>query len=275
MIKKRRIAVVLLTIALFIGSCATLEQLIQKPQITFDRLDFREMSLLEGTFMFRFNIANPNPVGVRLDDILYDFDINGSRFLSSRLDQGLNLVASGTAPLEIPLTINYLDAFNSLSAFIRSDALDYRLNGSAAVGPVRLPFSKSGSIDVPKIPDITVKSISIDRLSVTGASLKLALGMKNSNAFAVTMDGLEYAAWMGDVELAKGVAGNVRPLAANGQSTMDLDVDLNFLQLGRGVQALLSGSSAPCRLTGNMLVNTLSGVQKIPFQFDGKVPITK
>jgi hypothetical protein len=56
---------------------------------------------------------------------------------------------------------------------------------------------------------------------------------------------------------------------------MDLDVNLNFLQLGRGVQALLSGSSAPCRLTGNMLVNTLSGVQKIPFQFDGKVPITK
>ena len=102
---QKRIAVVLLTMAVLIGSCATLEQLIQKPQITFDRLDFRDMSLLEGTFVFRFNIANPNPVGVRLDDILYDLDINGSRFLSSRLDRGLNLVASGTAPLEIPLTI--------------------------------------------------------------------------------------------------------------------------------------------------------------------------
>ncbi|MBC2712245.1 MAG: LEA type 2 family protein [Desulfosarcina sp.] len=273
--QKKLSAALILVMALIIGGCATIEQLIQKPEIAFDSLGTRNMSLLEGTLLFRFNVSNPNPVGVRVDDILYDLDINGERFISSRLAQGLNLAASDTSPMEIPVTINYLKFFNSLSRFIRSDALDYRLTGSAGVGPLRIPYRASGRIDVPKLPDITVDSIKVDSISFTGASLKLALGMRNPNAFALKMDGLEYTARLGDVELAKGVARNVTPLAGNGRSVMTVDVNLNFLELGRSAQALLSGSSTRCHLSGNMLFNTLAGVEKIPFQFDGKVPFIK
>ncbi|WP_319524548.1 LEA type 2 family protein [uncultured Desulfosarcina sp.] len=272
---KRTTIIICTVFLLMLGGCATIEQLIQKPEITFDSLGTREMSLLEGTFLFRFNVSNPNPVGVHLNDILYDLDINGNRLVSSQLSQGLDLAASGTSPLEIPVTINYLDFFNSLSQLVGADQLDYRISGSAAVGPFRIPYSSSGKLDVPKLPDITVENIKIDSFSLTGAKLKLTLGMKNPNAFAMKMDGLEYAAQLGDVKLAEGKASMSNALGANGRTMMDLDLNLNFLELGRNARTLLSGSSARCLLTGNMLTNTSAGTQKIPFAFDGNVPFTK
>jgi len=264
-------AVVLLTL----GGCATIEQLIQKPEITFDSLGTRDMSLLDGTFLFRFNVSNPNPVGVHLGDILYDLDINGKRLVSSQLSKGLDLAASGTSPLEIPVTIDYLDFFNSLSQLVGADQLDYRLSGSAAVGPFRIPYSSAGKLDIPKLPDITVENIEIESFSLTGAKLKMTLELKNPNAFAMKMDGLEYAAQLGDVKLAEGKANMSTALGANGRSLMDLDLNLSFLELGRSARTLLSGSSAPCRLTGNILTKTPAGMQKLPFQFDGNVPFLK
>jgi LEA14-like dessication related protein len=272
---KRTAIIMSAVLILTLGACATIEQLVQKPEITFESLGTRDMSLLEGTFLFRFNVSNPNPVGVRLGDILYDLDINGKRLASSQLSQGLDLAASGTSPLEIPVTINYLDFFNSLAQLVGADSLDYRLSGSAAVGPFRIPYSSSGKLDIPKLPDITVENIKIDRFSLAGAKLRLALGLRNPNAFAVKMDGLEYAAQLGGVKLAEGTANMSTAMGANGRSMMDLDLNLNFLELGRSARTLLSGASAPCRLTGNMLMNTPAGMQKIPFQFDGDVPFLK
>ena len=265
----------LLAVILTLGACASLEQLIQKPEIHFDSLGTRNMSLVDGTFLFRFNVANPNPVGVHLDDITYDLDINGERFVSSRLPQGVNLTASGTSPMEIPVTINYLDFFGSISRLIQSDALDYRLSGSAGVGPLRIPYRTSGKLDLPRLPDISVERITVDRLSFTGASLKLALGMRNPNAFVMKMDGLEYAARLGGVEVAKGVAHNLSPMASHGRSTMAIDLDLSFLELGRSAQALLTGSSAHCQFSGNLLVDSMAGIQRVPFAFDGNVPLIR
>ncbi len=272
---KKWTAALILAMVLTIGACASLEQLIQKPEIDFESLGTQNLSLSEGTFLFRFSVSNPNPVGVGVDDIRYDLDINGENFISSRLAQGLHLAASGSTPMEIPVTINYMDVFKSLSRFLQSDALDYRLTGSAGVGPLRIPYRTSGKIDLPKMPDITVDGIRIDRLSFNGASLKLVLGLKNPNAFSTKIDGLEYAARLGDVDLAKGTARQTTALTGNGRSTMDVNVNLNFLALGRSARTLLSGSSARCLLTGSMLVDTLTGLEKIPFQFDGQVPFIK
>jgi len=272
--KKAAVAAIL-AMVLTIGGCATIQELVKQPEISFDSLAAQEMSLVQGTFLFRFNVANPNPVGLHLDDILYDLDINGQRFVSSRLDQGLDLVASGSSPLEIPVTINYLDFFDSLAKLVGSDTVDYALSGSAAVGLLRIPYRSSGKLDVPKLPDISVDSIKIDSLSFNGAALKMTLGLKNPNAFGLKMDGLEYAARIGDLELAKGTARNITPLAAKGRSLMDVAVDLDFLEMGRGAMTLFSGSSATCNFTGNMLMDTPAGTHTIPFRFDGQVPFIK
>lgn len=130
--------------------------------------------------------------------------------------------------LEIPVTVNYLGIFNLLSGFIQAathwtaDSADQRVWGY-----FRIPYRTSGTLDVPKLPDISVDSFKIERLSFTGASLRLSLGMNNPNAFTMPMDGLEYAALFGEVELTKGMARQVAPLTVNGRSTMDIDVNLN------------------------------------------------
>jgi hypothetical protein len=51
--------------------------------------------------------------------------------------------------MEIPITINYLDLFDSLTRFLESDALNYHLTGSAAVGLLRIPYQASGKLELP------------------------------------------------------------------------------------------------------------------------------
>jgi hypothetical protein len=56
---------------------------------------------------------------------------------------------------------------------------------------------------------------------------------------------------------------------------MAIDLDLSFLELGRSAQALLTGASARCQFSGNLLVDSLAGIQRVPFAFDGNVPLIR
>ncbi len=260
---------------LLMSGCATLDQIVQKPIVRFDSVGIDNLSLVEGTFLFRFNVENPNPVGIRVSEIIYDLRLNDRNFVKSRLDQGLRLRGSGVSPMEIPVTINYLDLFDSVATFTKSDFIKYNLTGSIGVGPFRIPYRTQGKMDVPKLPKISVDKVKINAISFTGASLRFVLGLENQNAFDIGLDGIEYAIKLGDTSLARGTARPDAPLVKNSRTNLGVDMDINILQAGRSFKELISRPSAGCSIIGNMLYNTQRGVKKVPFNFKGNVPLIR
>jgi LEA14-like dessication related protein len=265
-------AVVLLALGLM--ACATIRQAIQEPTVSFRDLTPQRLSLVEGDFLFNFDVHNPNALGLKLSRMIYSLKVNQVEVAKSTRDTQLDLPAKGTALMSLPVSIRYWDLFQNATDFMAAKRIGYELSGSAKVGPFTIPYRKSGTLDLPLLPAISVDSIHIDSLSLSGAALSLTLRIKNPNGFDVKLRGLTYAFTLQGRELAQGSAQGSAPVAKKGETQLNLNLDLNFSELGRSVTAILKGESSPYQLSGEMLLDSSDGTPKrIPFQSTGRIPL--
>ncbi len=253
-----------------------MDQLIQKPTVSFVNMHMRQADLTKGTAVFNFHISNPNPIPIRADRITYDLKFNNRNFISGALDQGMHLAAGSTSRLGVPVTLQYLDFFDSLSQLWNTGAADYTLTGGFAVGPFTIPFKAHGKFDLPKMPKISLVKVKIDQLSPSGARLRCRLKMDNSNAFQLAMKRLEYHLKLGNTSFAKASVLPDGPIAANDATTMNLGFDISFTQMGYPAYQLLLGNDAGYRLEGAMVFDATDGKEnRVPMTAAGRVPFSR
>lgn len=274
---RRRIALVMFALILgLFGGCATLNQLVQKPTVTFHSLDLEDASLLESTLRFNFKVNNPNPIGLRTGRLNYDLKINDSPFTSGHLDQGVSLPSEGTGTLSVPITVAYLDFLDSIVSLVQNRTATYDLKGTMAVGPFDIPFQTQGKFDLPRMPKISLDAVNIEKLSFTGASLNCRLRMDNPNAFNILFKQLDYTLKLGQTRVAKTSAATEGVLGQKGASTMNLALDLSFADIGRAGYQLLMGNSSTYQIEGQMLMDSSTlGSRAVPFSASGKVPFSR
>lgn len=253
--------------------CATLEQIIQKPTATFKGFQLTDPSLMQGTAVFDFDVTNPNPIGISAHRIHYDLQLNGQNFVSGQLNKGLSLPASGTGRMRIPVTIQYLDFFKSVDQLLQNKSTDYLLKGGFSVGPFTIPFQAKGSFSLPQMPKISLDSIQIKNYSLSGASLSCKLNLDNPNAFNLLFKRLDYNLKLGGTQFAKASALPSGPIAGNGQSLINLGMDVSFAQLGLTAYRLLQKSKTDYSLNGGIVFDTPAGGERlVPFNLSGQVP---
>jgi LEA14-like dessication related protein len=257
-----------------LSGCASLEHMIQKPTATFSHMQIASADLFESTAVFSFNIHNPNPISIRAGHITYDLKLNGRDFVKGQLDQGATLAAGGTSMLQIPITMAYLDFFDSMAQLWSTRSSDYALTGGFTVGPLVIPFQAHGVLDLPKMPRISLESIEVRKLSLSGATLNCQVQMSNPNTFDLLFKKLDYALRLGGASLGQASALPAGPIGKNGKSTIALALDLSFAQMGRSVFQMLQGTKADYRLDGGLIFDRpAKGEEKVPFSLSGKSPL--
>ncbi len=262
----------IMTIALLLYGCAVFQNIIQQPTVEFDSVAMRDMTLFDGTAVFRFKVGNPNPVNLNLDGLTYLIRIDGRDFLNGDLKQGLTLPANGVLAVEVPIRINYMDFFNSIADFLKKDSLKYDLSGTFAFGIFNIPYSHQGDFTVPKLPKVSLKSAAVRKMSLAGADLILQLEMANDNPFAVALKNLDYGIKIGGVSIADGKTAAISPLTDQGRQVIEVPVHINFLTLGQTAYQLLNKGSAAYEVSGNMGVEVPElGIKPVPFTRSGQV----
>ncbi len=269
--RRSLICFIALLAALLFSGCAALQEMVRKPTVKFEGLTLTDMTLFAARPVFRLRVSNPNPLGLKINSVAYDLKINGRPFLKDVMEKGIALPAKGAAVVDIPVTLNYLNLYESVMEFIRSDRIAYDFSGTVGLGMFEVPYSAAGDVDLPKMPDVALKRLRVERLSFTGASLEMTLEVGNRNPFPVDLSGLNYGLKLGGREIASGRAGRVSAIDENGAVTVRIPLDVSFLELGKTVFSLLSGSSAQYELFGDMQV----GGKEIPFQKAGKIPLKR
>ena len=254
------------------GGCAYLQELVDPPTVTFESMRFENTDLFQATPVFKFNVDNPNPMGLPVNKIAYNLKINNRKFINGSSDAYIRIKAASAGSVELPVTINYLDLFESAVDFIQSKSVDYTLSGNIDVGPFAIPYETTGAFDMPQLPKLTLNGINVSKMNLTGASLVVDIGIENDNPFAVNLNGLEYGIRLGGNQVATGVTESVPPIAEQGSSTLKIPLNLNFLELGRSAASLLSGSSTGYDFSGAMQFDVPKmGIKKFPFQKSGQV----
>lgn len=261
------------SLLLMLGGCATLEQQIKQPEVSLGDVRITSVSLADAQLAFDLDVKNPNPVGVSMKGLSYKLQLQDKSLFDGALTERLRVGANDTSRVTLPFTLRYEDIYGTLLALRDNKELRYQLSGEADFGLIRLPYSKSGSLALPSLPDISVESLRINKLGLSGVDLSLALKVANGNSFPIRLNGLDYNLKLADASLINGSSAAPLAVEANKSGQLLLNMSLNYAQIGSLLQSLRSSSSLPIEFNSQMKVPGLKGETLLPYDWKGQVPL--
>jgi len=274
-----------LILLLFLG-CAALQQIanIQEPKLDVQNVRFTGMSFEDIDLAFDIKIKNPNPLSATLAALDYDFQINDASFLKGQQEKQISILANGESTVEIPLTLNFKDLYNTFQALKNQDSSAYKLMCGLSfnlpvLGPTRIPVSKSGNLPNLKLPDVSIGSLKLNKISLTGADLDLKLNVKNANTFSFLLNKLNYDFVVNGKTWVKGLSQKQMQVKEKGESTISIPISLNFLEMGTVIYQMINGNQKlNYQLKGNVDLNSslpLLGQVSLPLDRVGEINISR
>lgn len=256
----------------------------QKPKVSvadqrFTRLDFERVNMA-----FGIKVDNPNPVSIELGGLDYDLKLAGQNFASGKQKKTLRMGASGASRFELPLSLSYQEIFITLKSLKGKDTIPYELTTGLMIdvpllGRLRYPVSTRGELPIPRLPKISLKSLRLDKLNFSYATILLTLEVDNPNAFGLALNRLDYDFKVNGKRWIKGNRANAGQLEEKGKSDITLPLTLNFMELGSSLYGLLdSGKPLNYSLSGKLNAtsdNQLIGNFNMPFNRNGKVALSQ
>ncbi len=272
---KNTLWILLVSVALTAG-CASIMPHLKKPGATFKDMRVQDMGLFDSTLVFTYEVENPNPVGAYLSSLTYHLFLNDKKFASGTLDKGIALPPSGSEAVEIPVSVNYLEALGSVTALAGKERIPYRIAGTFGITGIDVPYQTEGALDLPGLPKISLKKMDIDNFSWQGADLNLVMEIANPNGFALNMEKLSYGIKLGGSQFAEGIAEGIPSVSSNGAAAIDIPLRVDFMKLGRSAYSLLKEESSQYELDGEMIFNLPKmGEKGLPFYKTGSIPLVR
>lgn len=270
---KRSVLAVSASLLLVLSGCATLDKQFRQPEVALGDARITAMSLADAQLAFDVDVKNPNPIGVSLKGLSYKLQLQDKQLFDGALTERMQIGANGTSRVTLPFTLRYEDVFGSLLALRDNKELRYQISGEADFGLLRLPYAKSGTLSMPKLPDISIESLRINKLGLNGVDLALALKVGNGNSFPIRLDGVDYNLKLADSSLIKGSSSAPLSVDSNKNGQMVLNMSLNYAQIGTLLQTLRSAGSMPIEFNSQMKLPGLKGETLLPYEWKGQVPL--
>lgn len=258
-----------------LSSCATLEKQIKAPEVSISDARIVNMSLADVQLAFDFDVRNPNPIGLSMHGLSYDLAIQDRPLFHGTMTSRLQIGANKTSHLTLPFTLRYEDVLGTLLALRDNNELRYKISGQANLGIVKVPYSHAGSVSLPTLPDVSVQSLRISKLTLTGAELALGVKVNNANGFPVRFNGISYDLKLADASLLRGQSTQPLSVDAHGNGTLMLSMAVDYAQIGSVAQKLRSANSLPVELDSQVKVPGLKGDVVLPYRWKGDVPLVR
>lgn len=262
---------------LVLAGCAGLKDLaasaVQKPKLTFRSASLQALDLEGATVAFTWDLENPNRFGVDLARVGWTIDVEGTRIAAGDLPGGLQIRASGTAPVTFPVRVRFQDVPGIVSLLgSGKDELRYQLGGTLGVrtpvGVVDLPLSHEDRLKLPSMPKFALEGVSIRSFGLTEIGIDVRVRVKNPNAFALPLGKLDYALAIGGSPVARADGVDLAPVAGATSAVVAIPVRLDVGSAGRAAAELARGGEVQVDLAGKA---SLGGIP-FPVHLAGKVP---
>lgn len=135
-------------LALALTSCASLtSELLKDPTVTVKSFAVTGVTFQDISFDLELDVENPNLLPLKLDQITYDLVFSGQKVTSGTFEKGIDIPASGSNTVIVPLKFGYQSIGALLSGALNKKlSKDYELNGSVKLGIFSVPFAQKGII---------------------------------------------------------------------------------------------------------------------------------
>lgn len=268
-----------LVILMFMGCQTDLQQrpyqqLLDRPAVTFQGKEQKFISFFEAEPVFRFQVENPNPMGLMVKNMTFNLTILDRKFITGISDQGTLIRSASTESVELTLPFNFMDVFDTADGFQKTRYARFDLIGGISVGPFFIPYDISGELEIPRIPTVSVASVKIKDRSPGHLRLSITLILENPNPFPTPQGFLEYKTILAGTTLGEGWVTPIGPIDAQGQRRMIIPCEAGGALASGAIAAALERAEIDCALTGSIRYAVPGrGRRNFPFTFTGRVPL--
>ena len=271
----------LFVLLFFVSSCAALRDFadVRAPSVDFSKMSIQSISFDGVTLLFDFDVTNPNQFGVTADEYSYEFFINENSFLSGTQRENLRISRESTSLIQVPVSLNFSEVFNTFNSLVRRDSLSYELSTIVqfdvpGLGMRQVPISSAGELPVPRMPRIEFGGINVRNLSMAGADMDIGFRVTNPNSFGLSMKNAAYVLNVNGREWLNTRLGDTVRLGAAESDMITIPIRLNASQMGSVLIDMMRGATEfDYNLSGSAEFSAdIDGFEdgtSVPFDLDG------
>ena len=137
----------------------------------------------------------------------------------------------------------------------------------------KVPFAFSGEFPIFKDPDVEFLPLRVNDLTVGGGDVVFDVKFMNPNGWDLIVDTIRYDLRFGDTSVLKGEIPGDKSVPAMGEKTLSLPFLLDFFETGKEVYDLLANPPAPCRFSGEIVIDSVWGLLTIAFDKSGPLAL--
>ena len=249
---------------------------VEEPSVSLASTQLTNLTFEGAELMLSLDVKNPNPIPIKLSGFDYALSVDGKTLTHGKQKNGLEIRARDRSVIELPVGIVFSDLMALAKGFADKDSVPFNIDANIEVnlpilGVRSIPVSYKNQIPLPKAPSLSVKKLSVDKVNLTNATVKLELEVDNPNSFGVDLNRLNYDLAVNGQQWAKSSAIDVARIDKNTKSTISIPIRLEFATMGMTLyKTLTSSASMDYRLQGDMNLDTT-----LPLLKNVNMPINK
>lgn len=255
-----------------LSGCALLKQFLatafQQPTFNFKSVGLADLSLAGLTLDTVWGLDNPNSVGLSLASIDYALFVEDQQVVSGQPATGLTIPARGSSELHFPANLKFADLVGVVETFLQKDFATWRAEGglglSTPIGVVRVPLSKSGEFEVPKVPQVAFGNPRVTALTLQGATLEFPLQVTNRNSYALPIAGVTGSVAIAGATVGTLSTGDLGAMEGKGTKQLALPLQVNFFSAAGAAVNAIRGGNAQVTFDAKLQ----SGPQAVPVRVD-------
>lgn len=247
--------------------------------LPFAKLNFASASVSDVTFEgakvnLTFDADNPTDLPVELANVQYALFIDGKQAAQVPTTAGPKLSAKSKSQVTFPVEFKFADVTAALASLFSKETSSYRAEGSftlpTPIGPMQIPIKTEGKFELPRLPQVKIKSPKIANLGFTSATIEVPLELSNPNAFALPLNGLDAAVSIAGARIGSMSFGDLGELAPGGSRQVAAPLTFELLKFMGAATALRTGN-ATVALDGSLQ----SGKIAVPLKISETVRFTR
>lgn len=263
-----------------LAACADLRDIaraaFQQPKLTFRSASLEALDLEGATVAFRFDVENPNTIGVDLARVAWGIEVEGTRIAAGEMPGGLKIPARAAAPVTFPVRVRFRDVPGIVNLLGGGrDSIRYRLTGALGIrtplGVVDLPLSHDDALRLPDLPHFAIDGLSVRSVSFTDVTVGVRLRVKNPNGFALPSGRVDCSLALAGSQVASAQSAPVSPVAGGASAVVEIPVRFDLASAGRAATSLVRGGDVEVSLAGTA---DLAGIP-LPVNLRASVPVRR
>lgn len=231
-----------------------------------------------------FEVNNPNAFPINLAGYGYSLHINGKQLLMGNQREKMSVAANGNSRLVVPMAINFADMTLIGREFTNRETFDYAVVMKTSLeypvlGTLEVPASMSGELPVPRLPSVSVSRLSVAKMDLAGADVKVSLQVDNPNSFGLDIHQLNYLFSVNGAQWLQSELEGPVQLDSKQSKEIVVPVKIETAKMGAALLEMLnSNQSLKYQLSGDMTLDSSIPLLKdinLPFDVAGSVPKAK